>query len=228
MSMVPDASITITGLRAPENRKRLLVFGNINSSSYTITLTHQSANSQAGNRFSLPSATDIVLAADQFVWLYYDIDVSRWRCFVTPMQSGGLDLIGAVKKTTVSLSQAQLEALSTTPVAVVAAQGSGTIICPLALTIDVVQTAAYTNNPSWQLQYTGIAGIALISAVTNDFNNNRNKFYHRVAIDVGAVGINANVDNLAVELSFSAALTGAGAATGRATLWYGVLTGSSL
>lgn len=74
-----DADRSITGLQRHENgrQKRLLIFGN--RGNYNITLEHNDSNSLYYNRFGLPNGTDLVLGANEYVWLYYDVGSEIWR-----------------------------------------------------------------------------------------------------------------------------------------------------
>lgn len=90
VEIAPVTAMTITGLRQFNRVKRLLIIGNRGNSGVYITLKQNNAGSIVTNRFGLPGDTDVVLDTGQFAWLYYDVGSNIWRCFITPMHSGGL------------------------------------------------------------------------------------------------------------------------------------------
>jgi hypothetical protein len=67
---------SITGLTSSSaNNIKLL----INTSSYTLTLTHQDSNSSASNRFIVPFASGYYVDSGYSVTAVYDSNASRWR-----------------------------------------------------------------------------------------------------------------------------------------------------
>ena len=217
--------LTLTGLRQDVNIKRLLVLGNYEAGAHTITLKHENTGSTARYRFSLPSATDVVLAAGQFIWLFYSPEIQRWRAFITGQQSGNLALAsGAVSVATIALSQAQIEALGTTDVEIVAAPGSGLILIPDTLSVEIDTTTAYAASGTWRTKYGTSAwdGFALHDAITADLNNVRKKLFIRPpAVNSFAAGYGTrDPRNKAIVLEAVADPTGGGAATATVTLIY--------
>ena len=220
IEMVPDASITITGFRQFANQKRLLIFGNKNGQGYTITLTHASTSSTANYRFSFPSSTDVVLVDGQFVWLYYDIDVSRWRCFVTGQQSGNLALMsGVVSEATVTLTNDQIKALNTTPITIVSAPGSGFAVMPIGMFFHTVQVAGYNTSSGLTLRFSGETSD--LSTSTNFATNVAGNFVKSAAMAGWAQITNTDAENLAVVLRGSVDLTSGNAGNScKVTVYY--------
>lgn len=156
----PTGNLTLNGIKQSLNYKRLLIVGNVGSSSKTITLKHENTGSVAKNRFSLPGATDLVLADGQFAWLFYSVVSQRWRLFVTGQQSGGTGSIPASSALTVAsvtLTNDQWKALNTTPITVVSAPGAGKAIILVSFTIQKDNSAgAYTGSGNYTLRYSGL------------------------------------------------------------------------
>lgn len=72
-----NAARDITGVSGGADGKAILL---VNVGSYAITLKHQNASSDAGNRVVVPWAADYVLAASGgAAMLVYDNTSSRWR-----------------------------------------------------------------------------------------------------------------------------------------------------
>lgn len=72
-----DADRSITGLKRRRREKRLLIFGN--RGNFNVTLEHNDSNSLYYNRFGLPGSVDLVLAPNEYIWLYYDVGSEIWR-----------------------------------------------------------------------------------------------------------------------------------------------------
>lgn len=91
IEITPIADTTITGLKAIEGlqKKRMLLLRNA-STTYSITIAHDSSSSLATYRFKLPRDRDVELSPNQNVWLYYDPALQRWTCSITPHGAGGL------------------------------------------------------------------------------------------------------------------------------------------
>lgn len=72
-----DADRSITGLERHARQKQIVVFGN--RGNFNITLEHNHASSSSWNRFGLPGGSDLVLASQEYAWLYYDVGSEIWR-----------------------------------------------------------------------------------------------------------------------------------------------------
>ncbi len=70
-------ALTLRGLIAPTNDKRIIYLQNI-STAYTITLKHDNSNSAAANRFYLPNSSDVTVQPHGTAVLYYRQGTSRW------------------------------------------------------------------------------------------------------------------------------------------------------
>jgi hypothetical protein len=79
-----DASRTLTGL-AGGSDGRVVVIHNVGS--FDLVLAHESGSSTAANRFVLPGAASLTLAANTAAVLQYDATSSRWR--VAGMSASG-------------------------------------------------------------------------------------------------------------------------------------------
>jgi len=150
----PTANVNITGLKRAARHKRLLWITNRDNVN-TLTLKNQSGSSSAENRFDLPNEEDVVLGTEQSVFLYYSTQSERWHLFITPHESGGL-AGSPIKIATLSLTEAQIEALGTTPQTIVTGSGS-TIICPLWMLWEINTTTAYTTTRALSIRYSGVA-----------------------------------------------------------------------
>lgn len=130
---------------------------------------------------------------------------------------------------TIPISQSQLENAGTTPVTLVAAAGSQTVIMPVAWWPEINLTTAYANNPSYSLAYAvnptatqilatqllGTNGAAPATKLLIGINNNpADHFLAYATTDVR----NSNL----VLRSTGGDLTGGGVATARIHLIYRV------
>lgn len=223
LELEPAGAVTITGIRQSRGIGRLLAIRNRDSSN-TVTLKHANAGSSVQNQFSLPDSTDIELGPGQMAWMYYDIGREAWALFVTTHQSGGLASSSAVIVAELAITEAQLEALSVTPLTVVAAAGSGTIIVVLHWAYQIDVATAYSNAPSVRLRYAGstdnLANTIGSRASSLDIS-------HATAIAQAFAQGEATFDprNKAVTVELDAALTGAGVATAKLRVAYYVVTG---
>jgi len=215
IELEPSGDIILTGIKrmSLQARKRMLMFRNRDSSS-TITLSHDDAGSQEGNRFDLPGGVDVVLAPGQNIWLYYDIGRAAWTAAITTQAAGGLNeggasgggdvtgpasavsgnfasfngttgkiiqdsgfaansfatVAGSVVAVTVNLTEAQFEALNTTPFTLVPAQGASKVIMPVSVWMEVNITTAYPNNPVFSLAYASYPTLNILTTWTMTIN----------------------------------------------------------
>jgi len=77
---------------------------------------------------------------------------------------------GSVTAVTVGLSEAQFEALNTTPITLVAAQGANKVIMPVAWWMETNVTTAYPNNPIFSLAYASYPTLNILTTVTMTIN----------------------------------------------------------
>lgn len=196
-------AITITGIQARSAyHKRLLVFRN-NDASLSITLKHDNTGSLVPNRFSLPDSKDVVLAAQQNVWLYYSQDKKAWTLSVTPHQSGGLQTMVGVLRANLSLTEAQLEALNTTPITIVAAAGASTVIFPLHFSVELTVTTGSGTSPTFTLVYEGNT-VALTGAANPAWGTTTTKLSTQLAVAQNLVYSTFDPRNVAVQVRLSA------------------------
>ena len=69
-----------------------------------------------------------------------------------------------------TLTEAQFEALNTTPITLVAAQGAAMVVMPIAWWMEVDITTAYPNNPVFSLAYAAYPTLNLLTTVTMTIN----------------------------------------------------------
>jgi hypothetical protein len=183
-------SITLTGIKAPLNgRRRLFILQNQSQTSTDkITLKHESALSDAVNRFSLPGATDIVLGPRETTWLLYDSNNAVWESFITKNVAGGLaSTASPIYQATVSLTEANIIATSNTAVFSVAPTGGAdTYLWPVAWSIEkkITQSGGSTGTRAisalgtTQLIYahTDFLGFSLANDLTNDLSVGSRQF----------------------------------------------------
>jgi hypothetical protein len=163
-----SSDVILTGLDpAPlGDTRRALIIGNTGSSGKTLTLKNQNAGSLPQNRFKFEDATDIVLSDGQYTWIYYSPSAGRWIGFVTGNKSGGLvgtaqlatglATVGSDFKTAYRrITNAEIKALLTTAITVVAAQGTNTVIEVQSCSVYLNRQVNYANNPSGSLRYAG-------------------------------------------------------------------------
>jgi hypothetical protein len=62
----------------------------VNAGSGSLTLKHQSSGSVAPNRFLMSVGTDIVLSANEGAWIYYDVNLTRWRAWKLAAPTTGI------------------------------------------------------------------------------------------------------------------------------------------
>lgn len=76
LRLTADAAWSITGMvAAVTGTQRTLV----NVGANAITLEHQDAGSAEANRFLCASGADVILAANEMAWTFYDSTTTRWR-----------------------------------------------------------------------------------------------------------------------------------------------------
>lgn len=71
-----DAARALTGIAAPLVPRLIIC---LNTGSFNLTLSNNSASSIAGNRIITATGADIVLQPNQSTALWYDIATARWR-----------------------------------------------------------------------------------------------------------------------------------------------------
>lgn len=229
LEVEPDGGdVTLTGIRHEGNSgaKRLLLLRNRDSGN-NLTLADNNNNSFDRYQFDLPNNEDLVLGPGNTAWLYYDPgrDGGRWTGAITKHVSGGLASTSPTVLTeSLAISEAEIEALATTPKTLVAAPGSGFIVIPIAVEIEISQTAAYTAGGVWRIRYAG-STTSLTTDFTDDLNNDRNKYALRPVVSTSLYSDTTSaLSNLAIQLDSSANPTGAGSATGRITIAYTIGT----
>lgn len=211
-----SSTITITGLKPGGSYRRLLVLGNRDSGGGLITLKHQDTGSDVYARFRLPGNVDVTLASGEYVWLFYDLDAGRWRMLITAQQAGGITqgvvdsgaVTGDVLVASVTVTDTQIKSLSSSPVTLVAAQGAGTIIVPLMITMKKVTTVAYNTNVTTSFPWTGIT-TAIAGTVNLAFSSGVETRYASVTPTAFNDFAN-NPENKAFTIKNSADLTGGG------------------
>jgi hypothetical protein len=98
------ANRTITGLvpAYPDDFQRIFI---VNVSAFTITLSHNSGSSTAGNRFLLPGDTDYEMRANERAELLYDpIDAAWYVAFSQFQRAGGGALAFTTQHQTVTIT----------------------------------------------------------------------------------------------------------------------------
>lgn len=77
---------------------------------------------------------------------------------------------GSVNAVTITLTEAQFEALNTTPFTLVAAQGASKVIMPVAWWMETNVTTAYANNPVFSLAYASYPTLNVLTTVIMTIN----------------------------------------------------------
>lgn len=161
LEIEPDGDITITGIQALPGYKRLLMIRNKDSTN-SITLAHADTGSIEAFRFDLPSALDIELSPNQNAWLYYDPSRERWTAAITPQAAGGLGGEGGsggggadpvVQVAEVTISDAELNSLNTSPKELIAAPAADEIIVPLWISTNVNVTGGFNNQTNGTVRW---------------------------------------------------------------------------
>lgn len=118
-----------------------------------------------------------------------------------------------------SITEAQLEALGTTPLDVIAAQGAGKIVVPIYCMATTKITTAYGNTPTLRIRYTGNA-TSLLGTPTL-FLHILGSGYHRCTIPATDL-LSGTFDpaNKAVQVSLDTNPSGAGVGTAKVMLIY--------
>lgn len=171
LELEPDGgAATLTGIkaRAGGSFKRMMIIRN-RDTAQNLILKHANTGSQAPNRFDLPSSTDITLGPGQAAWMYSDPNRGAWTLIITSMVAGGAGAIvsqDAVLFVDITLTDAQVKGLGTTPVTVVSAV-AGKIIYPIAWFIikDAAAGAWVGANRNFNLQWAALA-TDLMNAIT--------------------------------------------------------------
>ena len=97
---------------------------------------------------------------------------------------------GAITKK-VSLSSAQILALNTTPIVLVEAQGSGTVIEPLSVVFNLTYgTTTYATNTTAQIKYQAIAGNFITSSIISNTQDALNRVLPNTSLTFTSIPIN--------------------------------------
>ena len=117
-----------------------------------------------------------------------------------------------------ALSEAQLEALATTPVKIVTAPGANKLIVPLFIQVKLIIDTGYSSSPTFHLEYDGFTTNITASANPN-WGTTGTKLSTQ---DAAAVNFVAGSDprNTALMVTASADPTGAGVGTAVVTVPY--------
>jgi hypothetical protein len=170
----PDGGdVTLTGIKTTDGarHKRMLLLRNRDNSN-SVILSHQDSGSVTAFQFDLPNGEDVELGPDQNIWLYYDPRRSAWSAAITAQASGGItggvaasgavggSVPGGFALAEVTLTDAQIKALNTTPQTLIAGIANK-IIIPISCGIYVNKAAAYTATPSWTVRWVPTSGSAI-------------------------------------------------------------------
>lgn len=212
LELEPSGAVILTGIKVADvTQKRLLAIRNRDSAN-TLTLKHANTGSLGPYRFDLPDSEDLILGPRQIAWMYYDPGRQAWALFVTPQQSGGLaTMSGDMVVVRVSLTNAQIQSMNTTPITIVAAPGAGKYIVIIGCAVIKETTAgAYSATPNWSLRWSGVA--TELTTPKSLGLNAANKTWERIGIQATDVGDTTDVTNLAVVSRLTADVTGGDAA----------------
>lgn len=127
---------------------------------------------------------------------------------------------GVVQSATTTISSAQILALHTTPITLVAAQGASTAIVPISMTVEYLySTAAYATDNTLIFTYGGGTWITIGSGIAGTSN----VFYLRNAqVNAGVSGSNA-YSNSAFSVTTPTSNPTAGSGTLKITVLYSVV-----
>lgn len=93
LKQTSNTSTTLTGLTGGSEGRIVLL---LNAGTGTLTLSHNSSSSTAGNKFSLPSAASYSLPPNQGVLLRYDGTNTSWYAFGSASGSMSLTEVGSM------------------------------------------------------------------------------------------------------------------------------------
>lgn len=128
--------------------------------------------------------------------------------------------LSVLQKATVTLTNAQLKALHSTPITGLAAQGAGklTVVDSIVYDYDFDTAALATTAGVIEARYTGDTGVKVAADATEAFIESA---ADAVFVAQGASGV--GVKNAPIVFHASAAITGAGVGTITATIFYRVV-----
>lgn len=144
--------------------RRCIIIGNTGVSGKSVTLKHANTGSKPQNRFKFQDALDIVLIDGQYSWIYYSPSAGRWIGFVTGNSAGGLvgteqlataisGVSSVAKQASVTLTDAQIKALATTPITIITGVANA-IIVPTSMDLEENTTAgSYASTRTLTAQY---------------------------------------------------------------------------
>ena len=140
---------------------------------------------------------------------------------------------GVIQKATLAITSAQLKALNTTPLDIVAAPGAGMVICVIAASFAYTfNTAGYTPNGTLALFYNGK------SAATSILHVNQTGFIDQSASQVKVPPLSATFDGTQTPLFATSTVTNkslqvgasgnpsTGSGTLTVTVWYDIVPAS--
>jgi len=125
----------------------------------------------------------------------------------------------AIQSSTVTVSAAQILALHTTPITIVAAQGANTVIVPISMTVEYIYvSAAYATDQTLIFTYGGGTWLTLSSALALT----QNTFYFRNLQQNAGVSGSNTYSNGAFKITTPTSNPTAGNATLKITMYYAV------
>lgn len=170
LDLVPNHNAVITGIQMgdPTVRRIMVITNSTLTAGKTITLMHEDTGSTPQARFHFEDATDIELAVGQSCWFFYSPVLGRWTPVISGNESGGLvgttQLNAAIAGVSSDfkiayrrLTDAEIKAILTTPITIVAAQGANTWIDVIGCTTYLNRVGNYVNNPNGSLRLSGCA-----------------------------------------------------------------------
>jgi len=138
--------------------------------------------------------------------------------------TGATGPAGSASLATVSLSEAQIEAWSSSPIQIIAAPGGGKILVPLFVYVQMFVTSIYTSNPSMKFVY----GTNTTSLLSTSIPTSLSVVTNTLRGDIAATGLSFSdysifdPRNKAINLKGSSDPTGGGtgAVTGIVNMAY--------
>ena len=216
-------TVTLTGLKSRSDfRPRLILIRNVDTSN-NLVFKHLNSGSAGKNQFRLPSSTDVTVGARQAIWLFFDPSAGLWTSAITTHTSGGLSLEAGVTLATGTLTEAQIESWSSSPITLISAPSATTAIIPIHASVAFNITALYSSAPSFTIDWGTASAGPFSAAGTPALNSNLNEHLCLLAPIARNYTSQASFDGVEGEpiiLAGSADPTGAGSATAAWSILY--------